>query len=352
MSGSRRPRHPLANGLRVATDRDGIRSRPSRSASGSMSARGNEPAEINGVAHLLEHMAFKGTERRAAPARSPRRSRRSAAISTPIPSREQTAYYAKVLKADLPLALDILADILQHSTFDAEELERERAVVLQEIGQAEDTPDDIIFDHFQERAFPTSRWAGRCWARPRSSAASRRETSPRLSAAPLRAGPACVLAAAGKVDHEKLVELAARGLRRAWPRAIREAPEPARYTRRRDPRASAISSRCISCWACRASAISTPTIMPPRCSRPLFGGGMSSRLFQEVREKRGLVYCIYSFAILLSSDGGLFGIYAGTGEKEAAESDAAAGDELNRLADDGRRRRSWPAPGRSSRPGS
>ena len=128
----------------------------------------HEPAEINGVSHLLEHMAFKGTERRTARDIAEEIEAVGGHLNA-YTSREHTAYYAKVLKSDVPLAVDILADILQHSTFDADELERERAVVLQEIGQAEDTPDDIIFDHFQERAFPTSRWAGRCWAAPRSS---------------------------------------------------------------------------------------------------------------------------------------------------------------------------------------
>ena len=113
----------------------------------------HETEALNGVSHLLEHMAFKGTERRSA-----------MDIAAEIESvgghlnaytgRERTCYYAKMLADDLPLALDIFADILQHSRFDATELERERHVILQEIGQAEDTPDDIIFDRLQETAYP------------------------------------------------------------------------------------------------------------------------------------------------------------------------------------------------------
>src|SRR4029450_5659096 len=142
----------LANGFRVATDRMDSVETTSLGVWAGVGTR-NEPAEHNGVAHLLEHMAFKGTRRRSA---------RDIVVEikdvggflNAYTGREQTAYYAKVLAEDTPLVVDILADILQNSVFDADELTRERAVVLQEIGQAEDTPDDIIFDHFQEIAFP------------------------------------------------------------------------------------------------------------------------------------------------------------------------------------------------------
>ena len=155
----------LANGFRVATDRMDSVETTSLGVWAGVGTR-NEPAEHNGVAHLLEHMAFKGTRRRSA---------RDIVVEiedvggflNAYTGREQTAYYAKVLADDTPLVVDILADILQNSIFDAEELSRERAVVLQEIGQAEDTPDDIIFDHFQERAFPDGPGDGPPGARPR-----------------------------------------------------------------------------------------------------------------------------------------------------------------------------------------
>src|SRR5215471_20209990 len=113
----------------------------------------NETKRVMGVSHMLEHMAFKGTERRSARDIAEEIEAVGGYLNA-YTSRESTAYYAKVLKEDMPLALDILADILQHSTFDAEELERERTVILQEIGQASDTPDDVIFDYFQECAYP------------------------------------------------------------------------------------------------------------------------------------------------------------------------------------------------------
>src|SRR5271163_3901202 len=142
----------LPSGLTVVTER---MERVETVSLGAYVATGSrhETAAENGVSHFLEHMAFKGTERRSA-----------AAIAEEIEAvgrhlnaytaREQTAYYAKVLKEDTALAADIIGDILTHSTFEPEELERERGVILQEIGQANDTPDDIIFDHFQEKAYP------------------------------------------------------------------------------------------------------------------------------------------------------------------------------------------------------
>src|SRR5882724_9159696 len=142
----------LTNGLRVSTDRVDTVDTVSLGIWIDVGTR-HEPAEFNGVAHFLEHMAFKGTERRSALAIAEEIEAVGGHLNA-YTSREHTAYYAKVLKEDVPLAVDILADILQHSIFDAAELDRERTVILQEIGQANDTPEDIIFDLFQERAFP------------------------------------------------------------------------------------------------------------------------------------------------------------------------------------------------------
>src|SRR5215510_1093189 len=142
----------LANGLIVASDpMDSVES-VSVGVYVGVGTR-HETEEHNGVAHLLEHMAFKGTRRRNA-REIAEEIESVGGILNAYTGREQTAYYAKMLSADMPLAIDVLADILQDSVYDEAELERERAVVLQEIGQAEDTPDDIIFDHFQEVAFP------------------------------------------------------------------------------------------------------------------------------------------------------------------------------------------------------
>ena len=222
----------LANGFTVASDRMESVETVSLGVWADVGTR-NEPAEINGVSHLLEHMAFKGTERRSARAIAEEIEAVGGHLNA-YTAREQTAYYAKILSADLPLAVDIIGDILQHSTFDAEELARERAVVLQEIGQAEDTPDDIVFDHFQSAAFPDQPMG-----RP---VLGKAEIVGSLSGETIRgymhrhyAPGRLVLAAAGQVDHEKLVELAPHGLRRPGRGRSRGAGARPLY-RRGDPR--------------------------------------------------------------------------------------------------------------------
>src|SRR5437667_8740503 len=195
----------LTNGLRVATDRLDTVDTVSLGIWIDVGTR-HEPAEINGVAHFLEHMAFKGTERRSALAIAEEIEAVGGHLNA-YTSRESTAYYAKVLKEDTPLALDILSDILQYSIFDPEELERERSVILQEIGQANDTPDDIIFDHFQERAFPDQAMGRPVLGRPEIIRRLARDAV----VAYLRdhyGAQKMVLAAAGNLEHDRIVALA------------------------------------------------------------------------------------------------------------------------------------------------
>ena len=142
----------LDNGLRVISEEIPYLETASVGVWVDAGARCEQP-EINGISHLLEHMAFKGTKIRSARDIAEEIEAVGGHLNA-YTSREQTAYFAKVLKEDTPLALDILADILQNPAFDKDELEREQTVVVQEIGQAHDTPDDIIFDYFQDIAFP------------------------------------------------------------------------------------------------------------------------------------------------------------------------------------------------------
>src|SRR5438045_5845546 len=150
-------------------------------------------------------MAFKGTERRGARDIAEEIEAVGGHLNA-YTSRESTAYYAKVLKEDVPLALDILADILQNSTFDPEELERERTVILQEIGQANDTPDDIIFDHFQTTAYP-----GQPMGRPTLGTEDVIKGMQRSTLTDYMRhhyGPErMVVAAAGAVDHDRMLDL-------------------------------------------------------------------------------------------------------------------------------------------------
>jgi predicted Zn-dependent peptidase len=317
----------LSNGLRIVTDRIETVDTVSLGLWVDVGTR-HEAPEINGVAHFLEHMAFKGTERRSARAIAEEIEAVGGHLNA-YTSRESTAYYAKVLKEDVPLALDILADILQHSAFDAEELERERTVILQEIGQANDTPDDIIFDYFQERAYPNQAMGRPVLGSPEIIRGLRREAVVTY----LRdhySAEKMVVAAAGNVEHERLVDLAAT-LLSELPAQRPVTTEPARYAggERREERDL---EQLHLVLGFPGVVLGDPDYYAASVLSTAFGGGMSSRLFQEIREKRGLVYAIHSFAHSYR-DGGLFGIYAGTGEAEAAELVPALCEEAARLED-------------------
>jgi predicted Zn-dependent peptidase len=317
----------LPNGMRIVTDRmDSVET----AAIGVWVDVGtrNEPKEINGVAHLLEHMAFKGTARRSARAIAEEIESVGGHLNA-YTSREHTAYYARVLKEDVPLAIDLLADILQHSVFDAEELKRERGVILQEIGQALDTPDDLIFDLFQECAYPDQGLG-----RPVLGQAEIIRKIKRKSIADYMTqhyGAArMVLSAAGAVEHDRIVALAAQSFGDLATRPAIE-PEPARYVGG-EIRDEKDLEQVHLVLGFPAVGYADPDYYAASVLSTLVGGGMSSRLFQEIREKRGLVYTVYSFGAAYG-DSGTFGIYAGTGQDEAAELVPVLCDELVRTAD-------------------
>jgi predicted Zn-dependent peptidase len=317
----------LPNGLRIVTDRMDAVETVSLGVWVDVGTR-HEPPAVNGVAHLLEHMAFKGTERRSALAIAEEIEAVGGHLNA-YTSREHTAYYAKVLKEDVPLAVDILADILQHSAFDPVELDRERTVILQEIGQANDTPDDVIFDFFQERAYPDQAMGRPVLGRPEIIESIGRESV----AGYLRdnyAAPRMVLAAAGKIDHDALVaqaESAFSGLARAS--AART--ESAVYMGG-DFREQRDLEQVHVVLGFSGVSYGDPDHYAATVLSTALGGGMSSRLFQEIREKRGLVYSIYSFAHGYR-DGGLFGVYAGTGPDEVAELMPAICEEIRKVGD-------------------
>jgi len=317
----------LANGLRIVTDRIDTVDTVSLGLWVDVGTRHEAPA-VNGAAHFLEHMAFKGTERRSARAIAEEIEAVGGHLNA-YTSRESTAYYAKVLKEDVPLALDILADILLNSSFDPTEFERERTVILQEIGQANDTPDDIIFDHFQERAFPDQAMGRPVLGHP--------EIIRRLSRESVIAylrdhyGAArMVLSASGNLDHDRFVALGEE-LLSAMPAERAVTTEAARYIGGEHRQGRDLEQLHLV-LGFPGLALGDPDYYAASVLSTAFGGGMSSRLFQEVREKRGLVYTIHSFAHSFR-DGGLFGIYAGTGEAEAGELVPVLCEETMRLAD-------------------
>ena len=316
----------LANGLTVATDRiDGVET----AALGVWVGTGAraETAANNGVAHLLEHMAFKGTAKRSA-----------AQIASEIEdvgghlnaytSREVTAYYARVLKEDSALALDVLADILLNSTFDAAELDREREVILQEIGQANDTPEDVAHDAFHAAAYPDQPVGRSILGEPDIIRAIGRDAVIDYISGRYLPG-AMVVSAAGAVDHDTFVAMATRlfGGMAPGPAPLLE---PALY-KGGEKRIVKASEQAHIYFGLPGPQYGADDYYAAHVFSALYGGGMSSRLFQEVREKRGLCYSIYSYLSALA-DSGMFGIYAGTDGAQAGQALEVAIDELKSVA--------------------
>lgn len=316
----------LPNGLRVATDAMPHVETVTVGVWIGVGSR-HEPLTANGVAHLVEHMLFKGTPTRDAFAISAEIENVGGHLNA-YTSREQTCYYAKVLKEDLGLALGILADMVQHPLFDEGELEKERQVILQEIGQAEDTPDDIVYDHFLATAFPRQRLG-----RPVLGTADVVESLPRAAMVDYVSGryvPAnMVVAAAGNITHEQVVELAAR-LFTDLPAGEATQAEQALY-QGGEFREERDLEQVHVLLGFDGIANNSPDLHTAMVLSTLLGGGMSSRLFQEVREKRGLVYSVHSFNWSMA-DSGVFGIYAGTGPERTAELVPVICDEVRKLA--------------------
>lgn len=288
-----------------------------------------EPVEINGVSHLLEHMAFKGTERRTAREISEEIESVGGHLNA-YTSREVTAYHATVLKEDVALAVDVLSDILQNSTFDEGELERERAVVLQEIGQALDTPEDVIFDHFQATAFPNQPMGRPVLGPAKIVAAMPRKALIDYMSTHYTA-PHMIVSGAGKLDHDRLVQEIERNFTRIGP-GTSEKPAPTAYEGG-DKREARPLEQAHLLLGFSGVGFHDPDYYPLAVASMILGGGMSSRLFQKIREELGLVYSIYSYASSYE-DGGLFSIYAGTGQEGLTPLVPALCDELSRATSD------------------
>ena len=318
----------LPNGFRVVTEAmPGLQS----AAVGVWVLAGarHEQAAQNGIAHFLEHMAFKGTARRSALDIAEAIEDVGGYINA-YTSREVTAYYARVLKDDVPLATDVLADILRNPAFDAREIEVERGVILQEIGQALDTPDDIIFDWLQERAYPDHPLGRtilgpeervRGFARPDLEGFVDRYYRPGQM----------VLAAAGAVDHDVLVRLAEEMFGDMTPAPVAEAPL-ARFTGGEVRREKALEQAHMA-LAFEGPDYAHEDIHAAQIYATALGGSMSSRLFQEVRERRGLCYTIFAQAGAYA-DTGMMTIYAGTSAGQMGDLAHITIDEMKRAAED------------------
>lgn len=323
----------LPNGLTVLTELlPGVRS----VAAGVWvrSASAHELRGKMGVSHLLEHMVFKGTERRTARQLALELEVRGGALDA-YTSRDHTNYQAHVLDEDLPRAVDVLTDLVRRPLLREEDLSLERNVVLEEIATVEDTPDDLVHELFSDQLWPEHPYGYSILGTP--------ETVGALSADDLKAMHRsgyypgnCVIAAAGRLEHQALLSLLERegwfaGEQRLAPRPAVEG-RPARhgveFQLERDSAQVHLvfGSDTFPYRDRRRFALSILT--------NIFGGGMSSRLFQRIREELGLAYAIYAYQQFLQS-AGVAGVYIGTQPKTADQAVEAIRAEYARLATEG-----------------
>jgi predicted Zn-dependent peptidase len=316
----------LSNGLMVVSDpMTGLES----AALGiwvNTGSRNEDPKQM-GVSHMLEHMAFKGTATRSARAIAEEIEAVGGVLNA-YTSREQTAFHARVLKSDVPLALDMIADILTNPTFEPPELERERQVVLQELGQARDTPDDIVFDHLQSAIFKDQPLGWPILGEEATVNAFDRDMLKAYMARQYRLD-GMTLIASGAVNHAEIMALAEEkcgGLNKG---AVPDCA-PSRYAGG-DFRESQDLEQAHVAYAFPGISNSDPDYFLAQIYATALGGGTSSRLFQEAREKRGLCYSIYAFSSGFQ-DSGFLGVYAGTGDSEASEISAVIAGEMDAIA--------------------
>ena len=293
-------------------------------------SRYEDPTE-NGISHFLEHLFFKGTERRTAK-RIAEEIDAVGGVLNAFTGKEYTCYYAKVLREDLPLALDVLSDLFLHSKFDPEEIERERTVVLQEISEIEDTPDDYVHDLFNRRFWPghplsmpicgTAETVGDMKREDFIAFIGRRYRPDRI-----------VVSAAGGVDHDRLVEAVSTAFR-----SLEGRTEKPRFSPPNPQPGLEIYEKDLEQVHMNLGVPGISHDDPRRYAAFVLntelGGGMSSRLFQEVREKRGKAY---SIASLLSSyqGAGYLAIYTGLSASCVAEVLEVVARELANLRDKG-----------------
>ena len=319
--------HTLPNGFRIVTE--DMPALDSAAVGLWVQAGGrHERVEENGIAHFLEHMAFKGTTRRSALQIAEEIEDVGGYINA-YTSRETTAYYARVLKEDVGLALDVVADIVLNPVFDEGEIEVERGVILQEIGQALDTPDDIIFDWLQEAAFPNQPLGRTILGPEERVAAFRRDDFRRFVGA--HYGPErMILAGAGAVDHDSIVRQAEALFGGLAPKGP-EAPEPARF-RMGERRELKRLEQVHFALGFDGPGYRDDAFYTAQVYAQAMGGGMSSRLFQEAREKRGLCYSIFAQAGAYV-DAGMITVYAGTSAEDISALAELTVDELRRAAE-------------------
>jgi len=284
----------------------------------------DEEENVNGVAHLLDHMAFKGTKTKSALQIAETIENVGGDINA-YTSKEITAYYVKLLADDLPYGIDILTDILQNSTFQEDELNRERGVIIQEIGMYLDTPDDMIFDYWQDKAYPNQPM-GRSILGKTDIIKNITRTQVKDFMNSHYNPKKMIISAAGKVDHSNFVK-SIKKVCTNLPNGTRNNRVKANYNSG-EYREEKKLEQIHLLLGFEGINYHNDDYYSLLVYSSLLGGGMSSRLFQEIREKRGLVYGISSFSTSYT-DTGIFGIYCGTGENQITELIPVLCDQLN-----------------------
>ena len=317
----------LPNGLRVATREMPHTTTVSIGVWVNAGAR-DETEKEQGIAHMLEHMAFKGTKRRDAQSIATEVENVGGFINAHT-SREETAYYLRLLPEHIDLGIDILTDILTQSTLPDVEIERERGVIIQEIGQSLDTPDDLVFDLFAMACYENHNLGRPILGTVDSVSHLKRADLSGFMKRFYVAGQMLVVAS-GAICHDDIVSRIDTSLGSlADAKAAKRLPpvwSAGRQIATRDLEQSHIV------FGLPAKAATAPDRFALMALSTLYGGGMSSRLFQQVREQRGLCYSIFSFASLYS-DSGVFSVYAGTSPGQANEMLMVAADELASIAE-------------------
>jgi len=299
----------LPNGIRVVTERmEHVRS----VAVGVWVETGSrhEPETRCGMSHLIEHLVFKGTATRSAEAIARTMDSVGGQMDA-FTTKEHTCFYVQVLDEHLPLAVDLLTDILLHPLFNADELEREKSVVLQEIKMVEDTPDDIIHDLFAGQI-----WAGHPLGRPILGSREAVTGYDRQTAlghfTEEYVPPRIIIAVAGNVTHDRVIELFSAGFQGF----DRGAAERTAIPPVLKPGVNIVSKTLEQVHLIMGFPglhHSAPERYALFLLNDVIGGSMSSRLFQEIREKRGMAYSVYTYSSQYA-DAGQIGLYVGTRE--------------------------------------
>ena len=315
--------HSLKSGLTLITDYIDSVETVSVGMWNKVGAR-NEHKSVNGVAHLLEHMAFKGTKTRSALDIAKEVEMVGGAVNA-YTSREITAYYMKVLKEDIGLSIDIISDILQNSTFDSKELDRERGVILQEIGMYLDTPDDVVFDKWQEVAYPDQPMGRSILGKSDIIKTISRDQVEGFMKSYYRPEK-MIFSVSGNFNESQVIELVEKHFQNLPQGNDSHAPES--VYKGGEFRQDKDLEQVNLILGFEGVDFYSDLYYPTAVYSTVLGSGMSSRLFQEIREKRGLVYSISSYTSSFS-DSGIFGVYAGTGQKEVMELVPVLCDQLN-----------------------